>query len=204
MQATDRERAMPREVDAVVVGGGHAGIEAAWALGRLGARVLLVTFDAQGLARMSCNPSIGGLAKGQLAREIDALGGLMGRLIDRTGIHFRMLNRSKGPAVQAPRAQADKHAYAREARRLLETCAAITILEGEVIDLHVEETWGAPRRRRIAGVQVAPADWSRVSSGGAHSTGARTPLASEGSVLRVTTSTEIRTRASCRPISRTG
>ena len=107
--------------DVVIVGGGHAGIEAAWALGRLGHGVALITFDPYGLGRMPCNPSIGGLAKGQLVREIDALGGLMRRLIDRTGIHFRMLNRGKGRAVDAPRAQADKADYTQLAARTLAT-----------------------------------------------------------------------------------
>ena len=189
---------LPRAVDAVVVGGGHAGIEAAWALGRLGVRVLLVTFDAHALARMSCNPSIGGLAKGQLAREVDALGGLMGRLIDRTGIHFRMLNRSKGPAVRAPRAQADKQAYAREARRMLADCDRITILEGEVTDIQAERSRNSPGgfpSRRIAGVVVEPPNWSRVETGGAHSDGASVPPICTPPIMRVTTATEIQTRA---------
>jgi tRNA uridine 5-carboxymethylaminomethyl modification enzyme len=164
---------LPAAVDAVVVGGGHAGIEAAWALARLGHRVALVTFDAQALARMSCNPSVGGLAKGQLVREIDALGGLMGRLIDRTGIHFRMLNRSKGPAVHAPRAQADKEAYAAEALRVLSSQAGILLVEAEVTEI-VAETAVSPggvRRRRVTGVRMGPPRWDLVQPGGAHSQG---------------------------------
>src|SRR3954470_15679051 len=98
-----------RNYDIVVIGGGHAGVEAAWAGARLGARVALVTLDPTRTGQMSCNPAIGGLAKAQMFREIDALGGLMARATDATGIQFRMLNRSKGPAVWGPRAQADKY-----------------------------------------------------------------------------------------------
>jgi tRNA uridine 5-carboxymethylaminomethyl modification enzyme len=138
--------------DIVVIGGGHAGAEAAWAASHLGARVALVTFDPSRIGQMSCNPAIGGLAKGQMVREIDALGGLMGRAIDATGIQFRMLNRSKGPAVWGPRAQADKYRYAREVQRLLATCPSLTILPGEVADLLVHDRDG---RRAIRGVALA-------------------------------------------------
>ena len=108
------------DFEAIVIGGGHAGIEAASCLARRGFATLLVTQSLDAIGRMSCNPAIGGLAKGNLVREIDALGGLMARLIDRTMIQFRILNRSKGPAVQAPRAQADKARYAAEAKHALE------------------------------------------------------------------------------------
>ncbi|MCK4414236.1 MAG: tRNA uridine-5-carboxymethylaminomethyl(34) synthesis enzyme MnmG [Candidatus Eisenbacteria sp.] len=164
---------LPANCDAVVVGGGHAGIEAAWALGRRGHKVVLVTFDARALGRMSCNPSVGGLAKGQLAREVDALGGLMGRLIDRAGIHFRMLNRRKGPAVHGPRAQADKPAYCREAWRFLATLPSLRVVEAEVTEIETESSRAGARR--VTGVRLAPPRWSRVEPGSAHSSGARRP-----------------------------
>jgi tRNA uridine 5-carboxymethylaminomethyl modification enzyme len=120
------------QFDIVVIGGGHAGAEAAWAASRLGASVALVSMDPSRIGQMSCNPAIGGLAKGQMVREIDALGGLMGIATDNTGIQFRMLNLSKGPAVWGPRAQADKYKYAIEVQRLLTTCVNLQIVRGEV------------------------------------------------------------------------
>src|ERR1700709_111653 len=130
---------MKHAYDIVVIGGGHAGAEAAWAAAHLGASVALVSMDPSRIGQMSCNPAIGGLAKGQMVREIDALGGLMGHAIDQTGIQFRMLNRSKGPAVWGPRAQADKYRYAREVQRLLGTCPNLEIVAGEVADIEVGE-----------------------------------------------------------------
>jgi tRNA uridine 5-carboxymethylaminomethyl modification enzyme len=131
------------DYDIIVIGGGHAGAEAAWAAANLlrrdGGRVALVTMDASKIGQMSCNPAIGGLAKGQMVFEVDALGGLMGLAIDATGIQFRMLNMSKGPAVRGPRAQADKYAYAREVQRLLKTRPNLDIIEGTVEQLLVED-----------------------------------------------------------------
>src|SRR5882672_486950 len=123
---------MQREYDIIVIGGGHAGAEAAWAAARLGARVSLVSMDPGKIGQMSCNPAIGGLAKGQMARAVDALGGLMGRATDATGIQFRMLNLSKGPAVWGPRAQADKYKYAAEVQRLLAGTPSLQVIRGEV------------------------------------------------------------------------
>jgi len=131
-----------REFDVIIIGGGHAGAEAAWAAARLGARTALVTLDETKIGAMSCNPAIGGLAKGQMVREIDALGGLMGLAIDNTGIQFHMLNRSKGPAVWGPRAQADKYKYAVEVQRLLGTCSNLTIVKGEVAEIETVDVSG--------------------------------------------------------------
>src|SRR5215210_1592757 len=108
------------DYDVLVIGAGHAGTEAAMAAARLGARTALLTTNCDTVAQMSCNPAIGGVAKGQIVREIDALGGAMGRAIDATGIQFRMLNRSKGPSMHSPRAQADKKAYQIEVKRIFE------------------------------------------------------------------------------------
>src|SRR5438105_7555472 len=138
---------MVRDFDILVIGGGHAGAEAAWAASRLGARTALVSLDPSRIGQMSCNPAIGGLAKGQMVREVDALGGLMGIAIDNTGIQFRMLNRSKGPAVWGPRAQADKYKYAVEVQRLLGTAANVDVVRGEVAEIETEETSEVGGRR---------------------------------------------------------
>ncbi|MCI0365041.1 MAG: FAD-dependent oxidoreductase, partial [Phycisphaerales bacterium] len=138
--------------DVIVIGGGHAGTEAAWAAasvlsgigvspvhGRDGrATVALITMDPSKIGTMSCNPAIGGLAKGQMVREIDALGGLMGLAADATGIMFKMLNTSKGAAVHGPRAQCDKYAYAAEVQRLISTRSSIDVIAGTVDDIIVE------------------------------------------------------------------
>lgn len=123
--------------DAVIIGGGHAGVEAAYILSRLGFQTALVTQDETAIARMSCNPSIGGVGKGHLVREIDALGGLMAKIGDKTGIQFRLLNRSKGAAVQGLRCQSDRNAYSLEIRRILQTIACLEIIEGEAVEIDV-------------------------------------------------------------------
>ena len=131
---------MARTVDVIVIGGGHAGVEAAWAASSIlpDGKIAFVTMDPRKIGVMSCNPAIGGLGKGQIVREIDALGGVMARAIDATGIMFKMLNTSKGPAVWGPRAQADKDAYRDEIQRLIATCSNIEIIEATVDDLLVE------------------------------------------------------------------
>jgi tRNA uridine 5-carboxymethylaminomethyl modification enzyme len=142
---------------AIVIGGGHAGVEAAWAAANLlparggRASVALVTMNADTIGAMSCNPAIGGLAKGQLVREIDAMGGLMGLATDATAIQLRVLNASKGPAVRGPRAQCDKHAYAQRVQRMIATCPEIRVIEGSVEALRVE-------RGRVCGVVIQGPD----------------------------------------------
>src|SRR5713226_2559927 len=133
--------------DVIVIGGGHAGCEAASAAARIGAQTAIVTLNLDLIGQMSCNPAIGGIAKGHLVREIDALGGIMGRVIDRTGIQFRLLNRSRGPAVQSPRAQADRALYRVEMRRTLEATPNLSLRQGLVVDLII-------RNGRICGVEL--------------------------------------------------
>ncbi|MDR0378305.1 MAG: tRNA uridine-5-carboxymethylaminomethyl(34) synthesis enzyme MnmG [Spirochaetaceae bacterium] len=145
------------DYDCIVIGGGHAGIEASLAAARLGFQVLLITQNPDRIGALSCNPAVGGLAKGNLVREVDALGGEMGRLIDKTMIQYRVLNRSRGPAVQAPRAQADKAAYQAEARLSVENQPGLTIFMDTVIDLIASgdggvSGTGAPGGNRILGV----------------------------------------------------
>ena len=128
-----------RRYDIIVVGGGHAGIEASLAAARLGCSTALITMDADSIGRMSCNPAIGGTAKGHLVREIDALGGEMGKIADATGIHFRMLNKSKGPAVWSPRCQNDREWYGKEAKTRVLSQQGLTVVPAILDDLHVDK-----------------------------------------------------------------
>ena len=139
---------MSDSFDVLVIGGGHAGLEAAAVVARLGLHCGLVSLDAAALGRMSCNPAIGGIGKGQLTREIDALGGWMGRITDRAGIQFRMLNTSKGRAVQSPRAQCDRQGYEVVAQEMVAAQDGLSVVEGEAVDL----LW---REREIQGVLLA-------------------------------------------------
>ena len=137
--------------DVLVIGAGHAGCEAALAAARMGARTALLTTNCDTVAQMSCNPAIGGVAKGQIVREVDALGGSMGRAIDTAGIQFRMLNRRKGPAMHSPRAQADKRGYQQEMKRIVEEQVGLSLRQETIEDLLVE---GGEGERRITGVRV--------------------------------------------------
>lgn len=141
--------------DVIVIGAGHAGCEAAAAAARLGAETALVTLNLDLIGQMSCNPAVGGIAKGHVVREIDALGGIMGRVIDRAGIQFRLLNRSRGPAVQSPRAQADRSLYRIEMRRVLESIPNLHLRQGNVVELISEN-------RRVVGVELQ--DYRRLGA----------------------------------------
>lgn len=143
--------------DVIVIGAGHAGCEAASASARMGAETAIVTLNLDLIGQMSCNPAIGGVAKGHLVREIDALGGIMGRVIDRTGVQFRLLNRSRGPAVRSPRAQADRALYRSEMRHTLENTPNLYLRQGVVVELIVQDG-------RIIGVELQDTRRFRASS----------------------------------------
>ncbi|MGA7442299.1 MAG: FAD-dependent oxidoreductase, partial [Candidatus Sulfotelmatobacter sp.] len=148
--------------DVVVVGAGHAGCEAAMAAARMGLKTALYTLNVDLIAQMSCNPAVGGIAKGHLVREVDALGGSMGEITDAVGIQFRLLNTSRGPAVWSPRAQCDKQAYRLKMREVLESQPNLKIKQAEVSNLivqddqicHSERNEGSPAPRKVLGVTL--------------------------------------------------
>jgi len=137
-----------KNYDVVVVGGGHAGIEAARASAKMGVSTLIITMNKNAFGRMSCNPAIGGSAKGHLVHEVDVLGGMMGIVADNTGIQFRILNRSKGPAVWAGRCQSDRDLYEKEATKIINSVISLDILEDSVVEV-LEEN------KKIVGVKTA-------------------------------------------------
>jgi tRNA uridine 5-carboxymethylaminomethyl modification enzyme len=148
---------LEEEFDVVVVGGGHAGCEAASAAARMGSTTALFSLRGGRLAQMSCNPAIGGIAKGHLVREIDALGGIMGQIADRTGIQFRLLNSSRGPAVQAPRCQSDKYRYSNEMKQTLEKQQNLALRYSEVAGLIID-------RETLTGIKLSDGSWVRAKS----------------------------------------
>src|SRR5215469_16830639 len=139
---------MFQEYDVIVVGAGHAGCEAAAAAANLGSKVLLVTMNMQTIAQMSCNPAMGGVAKGQIVREIDAMGGLSGIVTDKTMIQFRMLNKSKGPAMWSPRAQSDKKHFSLQWRIALETIPKVDLWQDTVTEIITD-------KEHVCGVKTA-------------------------------------------------
>ena len=153
---------MMLQFDVVVIGAGHAGCEAASAAARLGSRTLLITIDLEKIASMSCNPAVGGVAKGQIVREIDALGGMMGRVTDHSAIQFRMLNRSKGAAMWSPRAQCDKHEFSREWRRILENTKNLYLWQDSVVDILIDHSGEKPRVKGVKTRMGVDVECSRV------------------------------------------
>ena len=153
---------MKLSYDVVVIGAGHAGCEAATAAARLGSRTLLITIDMEKIASMSCNPAVGGVAKGQIVREIDALGGMMGRVTDRSAIQFRMLNRSKGAAMWSPRAQCDKHQFSREWRHIVENAKNLYLWQDSVVDILFDTSAEKPRVKGVKTRMGVEIECSRV------------------------------------------
>ncbi|MGA9812750.1 MAG: FAD-dependent oxidoreductase, partial [Terriglobales bacterium] len=158
------------QFDVVVVGAGHAGCEAAVAAARMGLKTALYTLNVDLIAQMSCNPAIGGIAKGHLVREVDALGGIMGEITDAVGIQFRLLNTSRGPAVWSPRAQCDKQAYRLKMRDVLESQPNLKIKQAEVADLIMEQSLAVgPRSLANAPTEnreLPTENWSSESQAG--------------------------------------
>src|ERR1700690_2177537 len=147
--------AFTEQYDVAVVGAGHAGCEAAIAAARMGLRTAIITMNLDLIAQMSCNPAIGGVAKGHLVREVDALGGVMGEVADAVGIQFRLLNASRGPAVWSPRAQCDKQLYRVKMREVLEAQPGLHIRQAEVVNLVIEDQGtGEQQRRRVLGLKL--------------------------------------------------
>ncbi len=153
------------QYDVVVVGAGHAGCEAAMAAARMGLKTALITMNLDLIAQMSCNPAIGGVAKGHLVREVDALGGIMGEVADAVGIQFRLLNTSRGPAVWSPRAQCDKQLYRVKMREVLESQPGLHIRQAEVVDLVIEEQGLGNREEEIERSTASPEPALSVSNG---------------------------------------